>query len=117
VMIYSDIVGQATVCSLSAEKAREVVQRIAPWPADQFGGFSTVMTFRPETARRVAARTHPRAVGRASDLVEIRIECLAARKLRPLPPAAYPYRFELKERLPSGEPIFEWIPPFLLKKV
>ncbi len=116
VIIYSDIVGQAAAFSLSKPKAQAVISSVEPWRADQFGGFSTVTTFRPETARRSASRKNRKNIynaGSPPDLVEIQVEHLSPRKIHFLPPPEYPYRFQLKERLSTGEPIFEWIPPFL----
>jgi hypothetical protein len=116
VIMYRDIVGQSSVFSLSSVMASQVHERIEPWAADEFGGFSTITSHRPETARRKAARKPTSAATEAkpSDLVEIKMDYLAPRRIYPLPPKAYPYRFELETRLDTGEPIFRWIPPFTL---
>jgi len=115
-IVYGDIVGQATVFSLSKEFAHQVHKRLQSWPADRFRGFSTVTTQRPENARRAKARARipSRWIATTpSTLVEIGLENLAPKKTYLAPPQDYPYRFELKERLSTGEPIFTWIPPFL----
>lgn len=117
VIMYGDVVGQTSVFSLSAVLASEVYKRIKPWAADEYGGFSTITSHRPETARRRTARGHKRPIDTAKSsskkLVEMEIDYLPPRQTYTLPPAEYPYRFELEKRLEIGEPIFRWIPPFL----
>jgi len=120
VIMYSDVVGQVAIFSLSEDIAEQVRKRVALWRADEYGGYATVASYRPETARRSAARLvqpvsniDPVPKG----LVEIPISHLPPRRLRVPPPAEYPYRFNLERRLASGEPIFEWVPPFLLAPV
>ncbi len=116
VIIYTDIVGQATVFSLSPTMARSVHDRIQPWPADRYRGFSSVVSFRPENARRANARNNHELCARpfvSPDLVELPVKCLAPKTIFLAPPPEYPYRFELMTRLETGEPIFKWIPPFI----
>jgi len=118
VIMSGDGVGQTSVFSLSAVLASEVYKRIEPWAADEYRGFSTITSHRPETARRKVARGHKYAIDTAKSpltkLVEMKMDYLAPRQIYTLPPAEYPYRFELEKRLNTGEPIFRWIPPFLL---
>lgn len=117
VIVYADIVGQMTVFSLSNELAEQVHRKLERLPADEFGGFATITSYRPENARRLAARqTQPATAGdpsRPSGLVELVVKSLPPRRLFTLPPPQYPYRFALDKRLPSGEPVFVWVPPFL----
>lgn len=117
VILYGDVVGQASVFSLSSALASQVLERIEPWAADEFGGFSTITSHRPETARRKAARESKPVIipseSNGGDLIEIKMDYLAPRRVHPLPPKEYPYRFELETRLDTGEPIFRWIPPFV----
>ena len=118
VIIYGDIVGQASVFALSQTLASQVYKRIQPWAADAYGGFSTVTSHRPETARRKAARhvkpTSNRSETFSKELVELKLEHLPPKRIYPLPPLDYPYRFELETRLETGEPIFRWVPTFVL---
>ena len=116
VIVYRDAVGQVTVFSLSASVARQIHGLIEPWSADEFRGLATVVSNRPEKARRAALR-RTRGVcavtSAPADLSEILVECLPPRKIHTLPPDDYPYRFDLETRLGTGEPVFRWIPPFL----
>jgi hypothetical protein len=118
VIIYGDIVGQVSVFSLSRTLASQVCKRIQPWAADAYGGFSTVTSHRPETARRRAARdskpVKSAIESSPQELVELKLEYLPPRRIHPLPPVEYPYRFDLERRLETGEPIFRWVPPFVL---
>jgi hypothetical protein len=119
VVVYSTLPGETTVFSLSLQLAREVHKTIERRPADQFGGFTSLAHFRPELKRRQAARLGPRTSAEAEprpSLAELRVEPLPPRILRYAPPDKYPYRFNMKKRLPTGEPIFEWIPPFALPR-
>jgi hypothetical protein len=116
VIMYGDVVGQTSVFSLSTVLASEVYKQIKPWAADEYRGFSTITSHRPEAARRKAARSHKRAIDvklSSTNLVEMKVDYLAPRQIYPLPPTEFPYRFELEKRLDTGEPIFRWIPPFL----
>lgn len=116
VIVYATIVGQISVFSRSSSLAERVQRRIEPWPADEFGGFATITTFRPENARRVEARRGQPIVAEAkspSGLVELRVTHPPARKPLNRPPPEYPYRRELERRLDSGKPIFRMVPPFL----
>lgn len=114
VVIYGDVVGQASVFSLSQNLALQVYERIKPWPADAFGGYSTITTHRPETARRKAARgAGPSNISEKLpplELVEIKVQHLPPKQTHFLPPMEY--RFELERRLETGEPIFRWVPPY-----
>jgi hypothetical protein len=115
-IIFRDAVGQVTVFSTSVSVAQQIHALIEPWPADEFRGFATVVSNRPEKARRTASR-RTRGVGTTPsppvDLSEILVGCLPPRKTHFLPPNDYPYRFALETRLITGEPVFRWIPPFL----
>jgi hypothetical protein len=117
VILYGDVVGQTSVFSLSSALASQVYQRVEPWTADEFGGFSTVTSHRPETARRKAARESKPAVmpneTNSQELIEIEMDYLPPKRIHPLPPKEYPYRFELETRLETGEPIFRWVSRFL----
>jgi hypothetical protein len=116
VIVYRDMAGQATIFSNSQVLARQVHDKIKPWPADEFRGFAAVVTNRPEQARRQKARNHcktpvtPPSV--PNELVEVTVECLPSHKVYLMPPMPCAYRFNLQQRLETGEPIFEWVPPF-----
>ena len=116
VVVYRDIAGQAAVFSTCATFASEVHKHINPWRADEFRGFASVVSNRPEQARREQARDgkNPNVAAELpTDLVEISVECLSPRKVYVLPPMPCAYRFNLEQRLETGEPIFQWVPPFL----
>jgi hypothetical protein len=114
VVVYGDVVGQASVFSLSKTLASQVHKRIKPWAADAFGGFSTITSHRPETARRKTARAaRPVSITKdfsSQELVEIEMKYSPPTQIHSLPPMEY--RFELEARLETGEPIFRWVPPF-----
>lgn len=118
VIMYGDIVGQTSVFSLSRALASQVRKRIKSWAADEFGGFSMITSHRPESARRKSARDAKAATmteeSLSQEIVEMKMEYLPPRRIHALPPLEYPYRFELERRLETGEPIFRWVPPFLL---
>ncbi len=116
VIIYGSLAGEMTVFSLSVELADQIRKRIVPWPADEFGGFVPIAFHRGEAERRRAARaaqTLPSHTPLPEGLVEVRISSLPPRRLLVRPPEKYPYRYTLVRRLATGEPIFEYVPPFL----
>ncbi len=119
VIAYADIAGQITVFSLLPEAGQQVYERLERWPADEFGGFAAVASNRPENERRRTERKKQAttmSTGTTHGLVEFKVESRPPRKFLVPPPPQYPYRYELEKRLPTGEPIFRWVPPFLEKK-
>ena len=113
-LVYRRFVGEATVFALDAQVSLIVAQRIPPQPAQPFQPFYFMFTNRAEAARRQSQRqarnqTVP-AVSRAK-LNEVEIPSLPPRRVFQEPPL--PYRCELRQRLPGGEPVFMHIPPCL----
>src|SRR5438445_3888368 len=103
VIMYGDVVGQTSVFSLSRTLASQVYNRIKPWAADEFGGFSTITSTRLETARRKSARdARPATTTKDSlsqEIVEMKMKYLPPGRIYALPSIEYPYRFELETRL------------------
>ncbi len=114
VLVYQRFVGQISVFSLCAKAAAEVAERIPAQPAQPFQEFYFFVTNRQQAALRSARR---RGVGstpektEVANLTELTISSLPPRRYLQEPPL--PYRYELSRRLPSGEPIFEYVPPYL----
>jgi hypothetical protein len=112
-LVYRRFVGETTVFSLDAKIAASVSERIPPQEAQPFQTFYSMFTHRAEAARRRRRRQSKKAekgVPSCSGLIEIPIPSLSPRRILEAPPL--PYRCNLAKRLPSGEPIFEHVPPY-----
>jgi hypothetical protein len=112
VLVYRRFVGEATVFSLNPELASAVARNIPAQPAQPFQPFYFMFTHRAEAARRQERRQRIVAAESASgvDLAEVEIPSLRPRRVFQEPPM--PYRCNLGQRLPSGEPVFEHIAPY-----
>jgi hypothetical protein len=113
-LVYRRFVGETTVFSLDAQVCSAIAQRIPPQPAQPFQPFYFMFTHRAEAARRDShrQRTSPAAPRNSvARLNEAEIPSLPPRRIFYEPPL--PYRCELRQRLPSGEPVFEHVPPYL----
>jgi hypothetical protein len=112
VLVYRRFVGETAVFSLDPELAGVVARNIPQQPSQPFQPFYFMLTHRAEAARRQKRRQS--VVARAStshaDLTELEIPSLRPRRVFQEPPLLY--RCNLRERLPSGEPVFEHVSPY-----
>ncbi len=113
-LVYRRFVGETAVFALDAQVSSTIAQRIPPQPAQPFQPFYFMFTNRAEAARRQSQRqSESHTVSAVSEvkLHEIEIPSLPPRQVFQEPPL--PYRCELRQRLPSGEPMFAHVPPYL----
>lgn len=113
-LVYRSFAGETSVFSLDGIIAGLIAQKIPSQEAQPFQPFYFVMPDRKQAARRQEQRrtnNRSKAGPRPADLVEIAIPSLPPRKVFSVPPL--PYRCNLAQRRPSGEPVFEHVPPYL----
>jgi hypothetical protein len=114
-LVYRRFVGETSVFSLDAAVAVSISQKIPLQEAQPFQPFYSMFTHRAEAARRQKRRqTSKRTKSAASctNLTEVAVPSLAPRKIFQQPPL--PYHCNLAKRLPSGEPVFQHVPPYLV---
>ena len=114
VLVYRSFAGEAIIFSLNGEVAHLIAQKIPSQEAQPFQPFYFVMPDRKQAVLRQEQRptsSGSEAERGAADLVEIAVPSLPPRKMLLAPPLAY--RCNLRRRLPSGEPVFEHVPPYV----
>jgi hypothetical protein len=115
VIVYRDLVGQRHVTSLDRNLAVEVNRRLMPWATDKLGRyFCNVIWNRSQQSARSQARTRlPRPRRRTNYTPPHILEARCIHTPTTLAIPSIPYRSDLVGRLPSGEPLFECIVPYL----
>ena len=111
-LVYRTFAGETTIFSLNPTTAQLVADKISSQEAQPFQPFYLVFPNRAEAAKRFERRqeaTNPFAS--PADLIEIPVASLPARRVFQPPPL--PYRCNLAQRLATGEPIFEHVPPYV----
>ena len=115
VLIYRTYALQTSVLSLDQHCAQQVHSMLTRFAADEFQIFYFVVPNRGEVARRGEARgtsqVKPPQSPPAEGLFELSVDAHPPKAY--LTPQPLAYRFDLQERLPSGEPVFRYIPPYL----
>jgi hypothetical protein len=118
VLVFRNLANEIVVFSLSETKLRAVSDLIAPQPVVPYQPFGRVFVNRAERQRRrEACATSPILTappGTLPPLFEFPITNLASNRKYFIP--KLPYRFGISGRLPSGEPQFTVIAPFLPAK-
>lgn len=113
-LVYRRFVGETAVFSLDPQVSATIAHKIPPQPAQPFQPFYFMFTHRAEAARRQSQRQRDSCAASGisvAGLNEVEIPSLPPRRVFYEPPL--PYRCELKQRLASGEPVFEHVPPYL----
>lgn len=111
-LVYRSFAGETALISKDHDVAAEISDKIPPQEAQPFQPFYFLCTHRAEAQRRQQHRakaTRESLLG--ANVTRIDIESLPPRKILFEPPL--PYRMNLVKRLPTGEPVFEHVPPYL----
>ena len=111
-LIYRNYAMQTSVLSLNERCAQIVHSMLTRFSPDEFQLFYFVVSNRIEGGRRDKVRGGTAGSAFPSDasgLFELPVDSHPPKKY--LTPQRWAYRYEIQERLPSGEPVFSYVPP------